>query len=408
MSKTATPKTFARALLHIEPADGRPSPEDLHDEFIAAATLIDLDAARRQAELEQAIRSVDLNALHTGDQAKFDASLRKATSTLEPLRNCLQQETLVLNGQSHIDAAYRWPWTEAVDVVHRTFSTALQLMDEYPTYTFTQSSTVFNAWMADKYPIVDDEIKQRIKEGRWEIVEGDVGEGRLQPSSGESIVRQLLIGKRWYKQHYGVDVRVGWNPDSFGFSWQLPQIYKKAGVDFFVTHKLAWSETNKLPFHLAWWESPDGSRVLTYFPPDFASTNLSITRLANAFRVAHDEAPGLNEVMDLYGVGDHGGGPTRDVLDQGLHWMDPQTIAPKMRLAQLSASSPISSRRSMPNRPPGTTPPSLRASRTLLLRQRDRFLFPPGEMSFTSNIIAEPIPRRPLKNATCGKVKSGC
>ena len=205
MSKTATPKTFARALLHIEPADGRPSPEDLHDEFIAAATLIPTvpDAARRQAELEQAIRSVDLNALHTGDQAKFDASLRKATSTLEPLRNCLQQETLVLNGQSHIDAAYRWPWTEAVDVVHRTFSTALQLMDEYPTYTFTQSSTVFNAWMADKYPIVDDEIKQRIKEGRWEIVGGMWVEGDFNLPGGESIVRQLLIGKRWYKQHMG-------------------------------------------------------------------------------------------------------------------------------------------------------------------------------------------------------------
>jgi alpha-mannosidase len=333
MSETATPKTFARALLHIEPPDGRPSPEDLHDEFIAAATLIPTvpEAAQRQAELEQAIHSVDLNALRTGDQAKFDASLREAASKLEPLRNSLQQETLLLNGQSHIDAAYRWPWTEAVDVVHRTFSTALQLMDEYPAYTFTQSSTVFNAWMADKYPILEDEIKERIKEGRWEIVGGMWVEGDFNLPDGESIVRQLLIGKRWYKQHYGVDVRVGWNPDSFGFSWQLPQIYKKAGVDFFVTHKLAWSETNKLPFHLAWWESPDGSRVLTYFPPDFASTNLSIARLASAFRVAHDEAPGLNEVMDLYGVGDHGGGPTRDLLDQGLHWMGPQMIAPKMR-----------------------------------------------------------------------------
>ncbi len=332
--KTATPKVFAGALLHIEPAAGRPSPEDLHDELIAAGTMIPAvasDPASEQATLRQAIHAVDLTALHAGDQAKFDASLRKAVSELEPLRAALQQATLVLNGQSHIDAAYRWPWTETVDVVHRTFGTALQLMDEYPSYTFTQSSTVFNAWMADKYPILDNEIKQRIKEGRWEIVGGMWVEPDFNLPGGESTVRQLFIGKRWYQQHYGVDVRVGWNPDSFGFSWQLPQIYKKAGIDFFVTHKLAWSETNKLPFHLFWWESPDGSRVLTYFPPDFASTNLSITRLAHVYDVAHAEAPGLNEAMDLYGVGDHGGGPTRNLLDQGLHWMEPDKIAPRMR-----------------------------------------------------------------------------
>jgi alpha-mannosidase len=355
LSKTATPKTFASAVLHVDPAEGRPVPEDLHDELIAAATIFPAlsgDAASKQATLEQAIHAIDLDALHAGDQGKFDASLRAAFADMERLRPALQQATLVLNGQSHIDAAYRWPWTEAVDVVHRTFGTALQLMDEYPTYTFTQSATVYNAWMADKYPILDDEIKQRIKEGRWEIVGGMWVEGDFNLPDGESIVRQLLIGKRWYQQHYGVDVRVGWNPDSFGFSWQLAQIYKKAGVDFFVTHKLAWSETNKLPFHLFWWESPDGSRVLTYFPPDFAATNLSITRLANAYDVAHAETPGLNEVMDLYGVGDHGGGPTRNLLDQGLHWMEPDKVAPRLRFGtalsffndiqpKISAQSPV-------------------------------------------------------------------
>ncbi len=332
--KTATPKSFSSARLHVEPASGRPNPEDLHDEVLAASEILSPlsgDGAARKNILEQALHSVDLASLHAGDQAKFDASLRKASAQLEELRPELQKATLVLNGQSHIDAAYRWPWTEAVDVVHRTFGTALQLMDEYPTYTFTQSSTIFNDWMADKYPILDDEIKQRIKEGRWEIVGGMWVEGDFNLPDGESIVRQLLIGKRWYQQHYGVDVRVGWNPDSFGFSWQLPQIYKKAGVDFFVTHKLVWSETNQLPLHLFWWESPDGSRVLTYFPPNFASTDLSIVRLSNAYAQARATSPGLNEVMDLYGVGDHGGGPTRNVLDQGVHWMEPGKVAPTMR-----------------------------------------------------------------------------
>jgi alpha-mannosidase len=333
MSKTATPKSFGSASLHIEPAAGRPSPEDLHDEFVAAATLLPTlssDPAASGAVLQKAMQAVDLGALQRGDQKGFDTSLRQAETELEPLRPTLQRASLLLDGQSHIDAAYRWPWTETVDVVHRTFSTALQLMDEYPTYVFTQSATVYNAWMADKYPILDDEIKQRVKEGRWEIVGGMWVEPDFNLPGGESIVRQLLIGKRWYQQHYGVDVRVGWNPDSFGFNWQLPQIYKKAGIDFFVTHKLSWNDTNKLPFSLFWWESPDGSKVLTYFPPDFASTNLSITRLANVYNRASSDAPGLHEVMDLYGVGDHGGGATRDVLDQGLHWMQPGMIAPKM------------------------------------------------------------------------------
>ena len=94
----------------------------------------------------------------------------------------------------------------------------------------------------------------------------------LNMPDGESLVRQLLVGKRWYKQAYGVDVRIGWNPDSFGYTWQLPQIYKKSGIDYFVTQKMTWNDTNQLPFKLFWWESPDGSKVLTYFPHDYVNT----------------------------------------------------------------------------------------------------------------------------------------
>ena len=113
---------------------------------------------------------------------------------------------------------------------------------------------------------MNDEIKQRIKEGRWEVVGGMWVEPDLNLPDGESTARSILIGKRWYQQQYGVDVRIGWNPDSFGYNWQLPQIYKKSGIDYFVTQKMAWNDTNKLPFKLFWWESPDGSKVLTYFP----------------------------------------------------------------------------------------------------------------------------------------------
>ena len=103
----------------------------------------------------------------------------------------------------------------------------------------------------------------------------------LNMPDGESLVRQLLVGKRWYKQAYGVDVRIGWNPDSFGYNWQLPQIYKKSGVDYFVTQKMEWNDTNQLPFKLFWWQSPDGSKVLAYFPHGYGNEDLRPLRLSD-------------------------------------------------------------------------------------------------------------------------------
>ncbi len=105
-------------------------------------------------------------------------------------------------------------------------------------------------------------------------------------------MRQLLVGKRWYKQAYGVDVRIGWNPDSFGYTWQLPQIYKKSGVDYFVTQKMTWNDTNQMPFKFFWWESPDGSKVLTYFPHDYVNVNMNPVRLSDNLKVARKRLPG--------------------------------------------------------------------------------------------------------------------
>jgi alpha-mannosidase len=331
---TVDEKHFEGAQMKIDfPAD-RPSPEDAREEFLSATALlpsVSTNLPADQSTLEKAITTVDLKALDSGDQKAFDASLQQAHSTLDALRPELQSVTAHLTGNSHIDAAWLWPWTETVDTVKRTFSTALQLMNEYPTYTYTQSAAQYNAWMADKYPAIDNEIKQRIKEGRWEVVGGMWVEPDLNIPDGESTARSLLIGKRWYLQHYGVDVKIGWNPDSFGYNWQLPQIYKKSGVDYFVTQKMTWNDTNQLPFKLFWWESPDGSKVLTYFPHDYANDNLNPVRLSSDLASARKFSPGMTQMMDLYGVGDHGGGPTRAMLDEGLHWMEPGKVAPKMQ-----------------------------------------------------------------------------
>lgn len=329
---TVDRKHFNGSPMSISFSGDRPSPQDVGEEFLSAAVLIpslSRDVAADKATLDKAISQVDLKALDSADQLQFDSSLRDAHATLEALQPMMAQATLHLTGNSHIDAAWLWPWTETVDTVKNTFSTALQLMNEYPTYTYTQSAAAYNDWVARDYPEIDTQIKRRVKEGRWEVVGGMWVEPDLNMPDGESQARSLLIGKRWFQQHYGVDVRIGWNPDSFGYNWQLPQIYKKSGVDYFVTQKMEWNDTNKLPFKLFWWESPDGSKVLTYFPHDYANTNLNPVRLSVDLQKAREYAPGMTNMMDLFGVGDHGGGPTRAMLDEGLHWMQSNKIVPK-------------------------------------------------------------------------------
>jgi alpha-mannosidase len=339
--QTVDEKTIRGATLRIDFPENRPNPDDLRQEFLTAAKLLPSLApgdASKMDTLNSAIRAVDTKALDAAEtanatdrsqeQAWFDTSLKASHKQLESLKPLLETTTFHLTGNSHIDAAWLWPWTETVDVVHRTFGTALQLMNEYPGYTYTQSAAAYNEWMAQKYPPLNNEIKQRIQEGRWEVVGGMWVEPDLNMPDGESLVRQLLVGKRWFKQAYGVDVRIGWNPDSFGYTWQLPQIYKKSGIDYFVTQKMSWNDTNQLPFKLFWWESPDGSKVLTYFPHDYVNLTLNPVRLSQDLAIARERAPGLTEMMDLYGVGDHGGGPTRAMLDQGFHWAGGDHVAP--------------------------------------------------------------------------------
>ena len=327
-------KNISAAKVTIEYTNNRPSPDDMYNQFVTAALLVpslakDLPTAK--SSLEKAIGDVDLKALDANSPRKFDDSLRQSQKDLESLRPILQQATFHVTGDSHIDSAWLWPWTETVDIVRRTFGTALQLMNEYPNYTYTQSAMQYNEWMAEKYPQINAKIKQRIKEGRWEVVGGMWVEPDLNMPDGESQVRQLLIGQRTIKQLYGITTRVGWNPDSFGYDWQLPQIYKKSGMDYFVTSKLAANETNPLPFKIFWWESPDGSKVLTYLPHGYGSRNLDPVRLSNDLLKARSFEPGMLEMMDLYGVSDHGGGPTRNELDQGFYWMKPDKVVPKIQ-----------------------------------------------------------------------------
>ena len=331
--QTVDLKHFSGADLRIEFSSSRPDLSHTYQEMGVVSIVgpsVGPASAKIAAELAKSADVIDLDALSRSDQPAFDASLTKAHALLEPLKPYLQQTSVRLTGNSHIDAAWLWPWTETVDVVRRTFGTALQLMDEYPEYTYTQSAAAYSEWTFEKYPSVHQQILNRVKEGRWEMVGGMWVEPDLNMPDGESLVRQLLIGKRYFKEKFGTDVRIGWNPDSFGYNWQLPQIYKRSGVDYFVTQKMTWNDANQLPMKLFWWQSPDGSRVLTYFPHDYVNDvePLRIAADVAALQAAH---PGVPEMMHLFGVGDHGGGPTRVMLQDGMHWSSPNVIFPKTK-----------------------------------------------------------------------------
>ena len=331
LSKTVDVKHVQGADFLLEPPSSRPSPERMAKELLSAG-LLTATLGKDSTQVDSAASAVDLAALGRGDQRAFDASLQKAEAALGPLKDPFRQLSANLTGNSHIDAAWLWPMTETVDVVRRTFTSALQLLDEYPNSVYTQSAAQYSEWMEQKYPPLFKGIAEQVKNKRWELVGGMWVEPDLNMPDGESLVRQLLVGKRYFKQHLGADVRIGWNPDSFGYNWQLPQIYKKSGVDYFVTQKMSWNETNKLPLKLFWWQSPDGSRVLTYFPASY-NEDIDPLRISSDLERAQALAPGLNEILHLYGEGDHGGGPTRAMLDRGLRWSEPNAVFPKLNFA---------------------------------------------------------------------------
>jgi alpha-mannosidase len=334
-----------RSRLVIEPPVTRPDPGLIRDEILAARLMIDayeVGRNERDAQLGAAVQAIELSALDRGDQAAFDESLRNAQAKLQLLNPWLKGFTIRAVGNSHIDMAWLWPWTETVEVVRNTFRSALDLMREYPDFKFTMSSARTYEWMEEKYPDMFHELEQRIKEGRWEVIGGMWVEPDLNMPAGESLTRQILVGKRYFQKKFGVDIKIGWNPDSFGYNWQLPQIYKKSGIDYFVTQKLLWAhEFTTFPYKLFWWEAPDGSRLLTYFPHDYASS-IEAEGLAKdlsvwAPSIYGSQVSGPPEMMHLYGVGDHGGGPTRNMLDNATRLMSPNVVFPKLQFSTATA-----------------------------------------------------------------------
>jgi alpha-mannosidase len=211
-------------------------------------------------------------------------------------------------GNAHIDPVWLWPWQEGLSVVHSTFRSALDRMNETPEFAFTASSAQFYEWVAETDPQMLAEIRRRVEEGRWDFVGGWWVEPDINIPNGESLVRQGLYGQLTFRKLFGCIAKVGYNPDSFGHVGTLPQILKLQGLDSYVFMRPQRHE-KKLPADLFWWESPDGSSVLTFrIPISYNDDERVETRLINIIRNFPEPTKTL---MGFYGVGDHGGGPTR-------------------------------------------------------------------------------------------------
>ncbi|MGB8960215.1 MAG: hypothetical protein WCC00_14500, partial [Candidatus Aminicenantales bacterium] len=216
--------------------------------------------------------------------------------------------TAHLVGHAHIDLSWLWRWEETVaDIARYTFKGTLAQMDKMPGLTFAQSQAAIYDAIEKDQPELFARISRKIKEGTWVPVGGMWVEPDANMPDGEALARQLLYGKRYFLDKFGVDVKVGWNPDTFGHNWQLPQILRRAGIDSYVFGRCA---PGPDPTHFFWWEGMDGSRVLGYVPAGWY--NVSLQDGTRQILETARKNTAIKDFMILYGAGDHGGGP-RDV-----------------------------------------------------------------------------------------------
>lgn len=245
-------------------------------------------------------------------------------------------------GHTHIDVAWWWTVAQTREKVARSFSTVLKLMDEYPGYKFMSSQPQLYYFLKERYPELYAQVKERIKEGRWEPEGGMWLEADCNLTSGESLVRQFLHGKRFFKEEFGVDNHVLWLPDVFGYSAALPQICKKSGIDYFMTTKLSWNQFNKVPYDTMKWRGIDGTEVFTHM-----ITTLGVGQSSDRFFTTYN---GLlhpdaimggweryqnkeinNDILIAFGYGDGGGGPTREMLETSTRMEKGVKGIPKVR-----------------------------------------------------------------------------
>ena len=282
---------------------------------------------KTMAALERAVNQIDFRQIGSDDYYR----------SLEAARDCLKREfyeklcgkspiQVVCVGHSHIDVAWKWTLAQTREKAQRTFFNMAQLMQDYPEFVFQSSQPQLYAFVKKTQPELYARIRKLVERGNWEVEGAMWLEADCNLISGESFVRQILHGKRFMKQEFGVESRVLWLPDVFGYSAALPQILKKSGVEYFVTSKISWNEFNKMPFDTFLWQGIDGTEILTNFitaqdaspdgePENFTTYNGKITPSMVLGTWNRYQQKAYNDQALLpFGFGDGGGGPTRQML----------------------------------------------------------------------------------------------
>lgn len=243
----------------------------------------------------------------------FRSRLSSIKSELKPIEEFTKTFALTFASNAHIDAAWLWRANETKQVCKTTFSAVNKMMKKRKDFTYTQSSAIFYKWIENEDNKLFQKIKKRINEGRWEVIGGSWLEPDCNLISGESWIEQIRMGKEYFKEKFGIDETVAFNPDSFGYNANLPMIYKKAGLDTFFTQKIGWNEKTVFPHRIFLWESKDGSRILSYFPFDYVDLISDPFKFVDWLR-QFEANTGCKNLLILFGVGDHGGGPTTEMF----------------------------------------------------------------------------------------------
>lgn len=278
------------------------------------------------AALDRACNHLDFRCPRSEE---FYRSLRKAKQMLEEeLYQRLGGWDLteaVCTGHTHIDVAWLWTVAQTRQKAVRSFATVLKYMDEYPEYRFMSSQPQLYEFVKEDNPELYLRIKEKVRQGRWEAEGAMWVEADCNVPSGESLVRQILYGVRFFMQEFGVRSRVAWLPDVFGYNASLPQIFKKCGIDYFMTTKINWNQFNRLPNDTFYWEGIDGSRVLTHLivtkdpdskRPFFSTYNgLACPKAIMGGWEQYQNKDINKDILVSYGYGDGGGGPTVEMLE---------------------------------------------------------------------------------------------
>lgn len=226
-----------------------------------------------------------------------------------------RRDTIHLVGNSHIDAAWLWRYPETWGVVENTWRTELKIQQKFPSATFAASSAQYYRWLDTRAPGLVDSIAAATRRGTWSLVGGWWVEADQNVPGGESLVRQGLYGQRYFQRMFGRRAKIAWTPDSFGYPWSMPQIWLRLGMTAFVTQKIRWNDSTEFPHDAFVWQGLDGSQIFAYNPWGY-DHDLDGERLAREMVLDNQRTDSAHHMLVLYGVGDHGGGPTIDMLER--------------------------------------------------------------------------------------------